>query len=43
MFDYVLKNGQIIDPKNKIISKLNIGIKDGKIKALLQISPEEMY
>ena len=34
MFDYVLKGGQVIDPKNKIFSKLNIGIKNGKINAL---------
>jgi N-acyl-D-amino-acid deacylase len=34
MFDYVLKGGQVIDPKNKISSRLNIGIKNGKINDL---------
>lgn len=34
MFDYVLKGGQVVDPKNKIFSRLNIGIKNGKIKSL---------
>ncbi|WP_286680311.1 amidohydrolase family protein [Tepidanaerobacter sp. EBM-49] len=34
MFDYALLNGYVVDPKNKIASKLNIGIKDGKIAAL---------
>lgn len=30
----VIKNGFVIDPKNKIYSKLNIGIKDGHIEVL---------
>ena len=31
MFNLVINNGQVIDPFNKISSKLNIGIFDGKI------------
>lgn len=34
MYDTVIKNGLVIDPANRIYSKLNIGIKDGKIACL---------
>lgn len=34
MFDLVLRNGLLVDPVNNIISRLNLGIKDGKIAAI---------
>ncbi len=34
MFDLVLKNGFVIDPANSVMSKLNIGIADGRIAAV---------
>ena len=34
--DIVIKNGLVIDPENKIYSKLNIGIHNGKIAAVSQ-------
>ncbi len=34
MFDIVLRNGLVIDPKNNIMSKLNIGIKQGVISSI---------
>ncbi|MBU5439428.1 amidohydrolase family protein [Tissierella sp. MSJ-40] len=34
--DIVIKNGLVIDPENKIYSKLNIGIHNGKITAVSQ-------
>ena len=34
--DIVIKNGLVIDPENKIYSKLNIGIHNGKIAAISQ-------
>lgn len=34
MFDLVLKNGFVIDPANSVMSKLNIGITDGRIAAI---------
>ncbi len=33
-YDLILKNGIVVDPKNKIHSKKDIGIKDGKIIAV---------
>ena len=38
MYDLVLKNGLVIDPSNKIMSKLNVGIKNGKISAVTKDS-----
>jgi len=38
--DIVIKNGLVIDPENRIYSKLNIGIDDGKITA---VSTEALY
>lgn len=34
MFDIVLNNGMLIDPKNSIMSYINIGIQNGKISSL---------
>lgn len=45
MFQKVLKNGLMIDPKNKIMSKMNLGIANGKITAVTkdEISGEKEY
>ncbi|HWQ80584.1 MAG TPA: amidohydrolase family protein [Anaerovoracaceae bacterium] len=34
MFDLAIKNGYVIDPSGRIHSKLNIGVKDGKVAAV---------
>lgn len=31
MFDFVIKNGLVVDPANRIHSRLNIGIREGKV------------
>ncbi|MDF2655992.1 MAG: N-acyl-D-amino-acid deacylase [Bacillota bacterium] len=31
MFDLVVKNGLVVDPANRVHSRLNIGVRDGKI------------
>lgn len=36
MFDIVINNGTVIDPFNKINSKMNIGISNGKIECISQ-------
>ena len=33
-YDYVLKNGTLIDPKNKKSTVANIGVLDGKIQSI---------
>ena len=33
-FDLIIKNGHVIDPKNNLDSKLDIGITDGIIKKI---------
>ncbi len=40
-YDLLIRNGHVIDPKNKIDTKMDIAIKDGKIaKVALTLSPE---
>ena len=34
MFDLAIKNGHVVDPKNKISAKLNLGITKGKIACI---------
>lgn len=34
MFDIAVNNGKVIDPANRISSKLNIGVKDGRIAVI---------
>jgi N-acyl-D-amino-acid deacylase len=45
VFDIVLNNGFVIDPKNRIMSKLNIGIKEGLISIITKdrISGKKEY
>jgi dihydroorotase len=39
-YDLLLKNGQVIDPKNKVNAKMDVAVKDGKIsKVAADISP----
>ena len=33
-FDLVLRNGHLIDPKNKVDAKRDVAIRDGKIAAI---------
>jgi dihydroorotase len=40
-YDLLIRNGKVIDPKNKINAKMDLAIKDGKIaKVAVTISPE---
>ena len=40
-YDLLIRNGQVIDPKNRINAKLDLAIKDGKIaKVAATLSPE---
>lgn len=34
MFDLVIQNGLVIDPSNRIYSRLNVGVKNGRIAAV---------
>lgn len=36
MFDLILKNGVVVDPKNHVNGKMDIGIKDGKVVAVAE-------
>jgi dihydroorotase len=38
-YDIVLKNGHVIDPKNKIDAKMDVAIKDGKIASVANNIP----
>lgn len=39
-YDLLLKNGQVIDPKNKVNAKMDVAVKDGKISSVAaDISP----
>jgi dihydroorotase len=41
-YDLLIRNGHVIDPKNKIDSKMDIAIKDGKIaKVAIGLSPDQ--
>ena len=41
-YDLLIRNGHLIDPKNKIDSKMDIAIKDGKIaKVAIGLSPDQ--
>src|SRR6201991_568937 len=41
-YDLLIRNGQVIDPKNKINAKMDLAVKDGKIaKLAAAISPEQ--
>jgi len=41
-YDLLIRNGQVIDPKNRINAKLDLAIKDGKIaKVAATLSPEQ--
>ena len=41
-YDLLIRNGHVIDPKNKIDSKMDLAVKDGKIaKLAATLSPEQ--
>ncbi|HEY4290298.1 MAG TPA: amidohydrolase/deacetylase family metallohydrolase [Puia sp.] len=41
-YDLLIRNGHVIDPKNKIDTKMDVAIKDGKIaKVAVGLSPEQ--
>src|SRR4051794_23091981 len=41
-YDLLIRSGHVIDPKNKIDSKMDLAIKDGKIaKVAVAISPDQ--
>jgi adenine deaminase len=33
-YDLVLRNGQVLDPKNNVAAKLDVAVRDGKIAAI---------